>query len=389
MSRIILPKANWNERSRIWRVDVRYKGRKKALYSKIENERKALADLKSKYADWMDAVDVGSGEMSPVVKSAWAEFIADYERKNKITSTKKIDSRGQAHILKRFAYRDVDKMTKHDWQSIINNAYDAKAKSFHTLKGIENTIRSFTRYCAARGWIKDNAVPLYFVNPADRRAVPEKRILQPNQFIELVTDDSGDWYVPMFQFLALTGIRRGELCALQAERDYIDGIITVRESVSHDHDWTDGKTKNASRSFAPLALALDAINRHHAQRAARGITDSRWLFCDKHGDYVSPRTLGNHWRRWRDAHGIEITLHELRHTFISYTRNLVGLDLAAVKSLVGHSARMDTERTYAHAIEKTPEDIERERQIMMKHASQIDATMEMLINAAHVTAHME
>jgi integrase len=43
-----------------------------------------------------------------------------------------------------------------------------------------------------------------------------------------------------------------------------------------------------------------------------------------------------------------VTAYELRHTFVSITQHL---DLSELKSLVGHSAAMDTLGTYAHELD--------------------------------------
>lgn len=376
----LMPTPRYLEEKKIWRLDARYKNKRKAFYSKHESPRKAAADLRQQYLDWVERLDLEI-DGAPNVRLAWEEFISSYARKNKITSTKRINIRGRRHIVRAYGSRKVDKIKKQEWQLLLNNAHAGGAKSYHTLKGIENTIRSFCKFCATRGWIHDHAVPLYFDNPAALRDVPEKRILQPDKLILLLTDDSSDWYVPMYQFIVLTGLRRGELCALQSERDYLDGIITVRESVSHDLDFTDGKTTNAQRSFAPVAIALNALERHLAQRDAAGIKDSPWLFCAKDGDLLHPRVLGNQWRKWREKNGIDVTLHELRHTFLSYARTYVGMELEDVKAIVGHAEKMDTDATYVHPIKKSAEEVEAENRIMQARAEAINTAMERLITA--------
>lgn len=185
----------------------------------------------------------------------------------------------------------------------------------------------------------------------------------------------------MYQFIVLTGLRHGELCALQLERDYVDGIITIRESVSHDLDFTDGKTTNAQRSFAPVAMALKALEWHLAQCEAAGIKDSPWLFCTKDGGLLHPRVLGNHWRKWREKNGIDVTLHELRHTFLSYARTYVGMELEDVKVIVGHAEKMDTDATYVHLIKKSAEELETENRIKQARAEAINTAMERLMTA--------
>lgn len=163
----------------------------------------------------------------------------------------------------------------------------------------------------------------------------------------------------MFRFILLTGLRRGEFCALQEARDREGDRITIRESIAHEGVVTDGKTKNAARDIYLADDALAQIEQHHIMRRSKrhvSVIRSKYLFCSPDGGRVEPRHLRNVWQRWREANDIDITLHELRHTYITYTRTRTSIELADLKEIYGHSAKMDTDATYVHNIELTPEE---------------------------------
>lgn len=189
--------------------------------------------------------------------------------------------------------------------------------------------------------------------------------------------------MPMWRFLTLTGLRRGELCALQKVRDYNQetGMITVRESVSHEGLLTDGKTENAERTIYLADLARAQLEAHRKAQIEAGMNpdETTYLFTDGDGRRISPRFLRNHWQTWREAHGIDLTLHELRHTFISYSRLKTEISLDDLKHLYGHAKTMDTDRTYVHAIEKSPEEVKAEREKTKTEAVIIDSTFLKLI----------
>lgn len=57
--------------------------------------------------------------------------------------------------------------------------------------------------------------------------------------------------MPMFRFILLTEIRRGEFCALQKGRDHSreHQVIKINESISHERIVTPGKTTQALRTI--------------------------------------------------------------------------------------------------------------------------------------------
>ena len=57
---------------------------------------------------------------------------------------------------------------------------------------------------------------------------------------------------------------------------------------------------------------------------------------------------------FRKQHGLTaVTIHEMRHTNISYLQD--GVPLNALKHMVGHTQNMDTSRIYGHEIDGAAE----------------------------------
>lgn len=269
-------------------------------------------------------------------------------------------------------------ITKRDWQQVIYDAYDNGATSPATLKGIATIIRQLCRHCAAAGWISDADVPVHFAMPRAAK-LGSKTILQPDQ-IRLLFDreHDGHWYVPVFRFLVLTGLRRGELCALQTARDLDGDTLTVRESLSHEGITVTPKSADSQRTIALSALAVEQLELHRQHRRQAGVV-SPYLFCDLDAGQIAARRLGNAWRSWREEHGITITLHELRHTHISYSRQRTSLGLDDLRPLYGHSRDMDTDRVYVHDIAMTAEEREVALRKRREIASQVGAVFDELL----------
>lgn len=97
-------------------------------------------------------------------------------------------------------------------------------------------------------------------------------------------------------------------------------------------------------------MALNKLHAHFKQRDLQGV-NSEYLFCIPNGDCIPPRKLRNEWQKWRTPKRINVSVHELRHTHISYTIK-TDETLEQFKTVFGHSEDMDTRRVYMHDVDK-------------------------------------
>lgn len=363
------PTPRWLPKRRLWQMDAQYKGNRKSFYSSDSSKKTGPAECRRKWQAWKDEIDNPAGIR---FADAWDEFIKFYINRNRKSSTKAVQAHGKAHLMPRFEHIPVKKIQKSDWQAVIDAAFLDGAKSFYTLKSISGTIRTFCRFCAGKGWIEDAAVPIHFSYPV-KKTKPEKRALTQNEFKILLSDEAlaENWYVPVFRFLAFSGLRRGEVCALK-DKDLVDGYLFIYETVSHDQDWDRTKSEDSDRGIKLIPLATAAIETHRKLKEKYNIK-SQWLFCKPDGSFIPPRVLRNNWQKWRELHNIEITLHELRHTFISYTRRKSEINLDDLKSIVGHSAAMATDKVYSHPLGLSEAEIQKKLEKDKENADLINA----------------
>ena len=77
---------------------------------------------------------------------------------------------------------------------------------------------------------------------------------------------------------------------------------------------------------------------------------SPWIFPGADGQQSDPNRIYKSWLVYRRQHGItSISIHEMRHTNISYLQDEVPLN--ALKHMVGHTKNMDTTKIYGHEID--------------------------------------
>ncbi len=348
------PKPYWVENRRHWRLNTTINGERRIFYSSLEGQA-GYRECKAKFNEALEIADVEEIRFA----LAWKLYVEYYRGRYKETSARALERTGDAHFLPALGHKKVSRIKKAEWQRVIDNAYKNGARSYRSLRRIGSNITTFCKWAAGAGYLPDDKVPLYFNYPTTK-LTRKKTILQPEQLALLLSDQHthDDWYMQMWRFLVLTGLRRGELCALRYDRDFDGESIYIRESLDHDHILTDGKTIQAKRHIVLAPLAKQQILDHEERLRANGKNpdERKYLFCTPFGRVMPPRQVSYYWREWRKKNDITITLHELRHTYISYSRLKTEIDLKELKELYGHSASMKTDKVYVHAIDMSPEE---------------------------------
>ncbi|BBY54203.1 site-specific integrase [Mycobacterium koreense] len=196
------------------------------------------------------------------------------------------------------------------------------------------------------------AIPI----PASERYVPAT--LSPDDLDVFFAHITGDrlehcWY------LALLGLRRGEIAALRWDCVDIDaGMLAVRGNrVAVPGGTEDTSTKTAAgQRVLPMPPQLvsamrRARERQSAEKLAAGdrYRDEGWVAADRFGRPHHPDTLSDRWAAAVAAAGVpHVTLHGGRHTALTIL-HLEGVPLAVVAAWAGHTDSAFTLRRYAHS----------------------------------------
>ncbi|MGH3026285.1 MAG: tyrosine-type recombinase/integrase, partial [Gaiellaceae bacterium] len=150
----------------------------------------------------------------------------------------------------------------------------------------------------------------------------------------------------LVRIAAYTGLRRGELVALRwRDVDVSKRKIVVRRAVSANVETASTKSHRAREVPIP-DQAAQTLNRLASREEFTSPDDC--VFVNRLGRRLDGSAIRRRVERARDAAGLRpLRFHDLRHTYGSL---LVagGVDLASVKSAMGHSRITTTER-YLHA----------------------------------------
>jgi integrase len=173
---------------------------------------------------------------------------------------------------------------------------------------------------------------------------PTRPALGEDEIVARALEDAQD--AELVRVAAYAGLRRGELVALRwRDVDFTGRKIIVRRSLSGETEVRSTKSRRAREVPLPdqAAAALDRLGRRSDFTGA-----DDYVFVSRLGRRLDPSALRRRYERARDAAGLApLRFHDLRHTYGSL---LVagGIDLASVKSAMGHSRITTTER-YLHA----------------------------------------
>lgn len=166
----------------------------------------------------------------------------------------------------------------------------------------------------------------------------------------------------MAEFMALTGLRYGELIALREEDLYegyikVTGTIDFRNGVYSKVIRTTPKTKAANRNIALTNRAIEIIiftlQENQILKHSSNYDDQGYIFTNKKGLPIDYRTFGPVLKHATQKAKVEknVTTHYFRHTHISFLAEL-NVPIKAVMERVGHTDASVTLEIYTHVTNK-------------------------------------
>jgi integrase len=154
------------------------------------------------------------------------------------------------------------------------------------------------------------------------------------KLLDTVDADENERARLIIKFALFTGRRKGEILSLTFDDiDYENGLVTFQGQ----------RTKNGKTQTIPVNKnALGVLLR------CRELRVSDLVFpCDTGEFYHS---FSRTWRRLRDAAGVNVRFHGLRHSYASFLASSGKVDLYTIKELLGHKDLAMTAR-YSHLVD--------------------------------------
>jgi len=206
-------------------------------------------------------------------------------------------------------------------------------------------IKSLAKWAVAMRKLRENPVAGYRL-PAD--SDPDNYCYTPAE-VQGICQHAGPFFGDVFRFLALTGLRQGELMWLtKNDLDVAHRLVRIRAKTFPDGLRWDPKGDDRNVPLSTPALTI-------AQKMLGG-SRSRWLFEAPPAPGVVDKRLraSRLWAQLKKAKTAAAvkrgTLHSFRHFFVSTMAN-ANVSPFKVMKIVGHSS-LDIILTYYHVSEE-------------------------------------
>ena len=344
------------------RADGRWEGRYTAGYHPETGKRiiknvlgKTQAECKAKLSATLESVkgiDVSRADEYTVVAwlRTWFEL---YAKPHIRPSTMNYYHRNiEQHVAPAIGDIPLNKLTTRDLQKLYNDLQsngrlrkvqkkEKPGLSNSTVRGIHTMLHN-----ALDRAVKEK---LILSNPTENCIIPkiekqEMKILHPDHISAYLNAAERRNALPMFYLELVSGLRKGELVALQwSDLDEANCTISVSKQASWDTEGnlilSQPKTGNSIREVSIPQDAVELLKQEHAKHP-----DNPWMFpSGRTGEMYHPDSVVTlHKRILKDAGLEHIRFHDLRHPYVKHTTKIFSLRLMDFQAQAYPDARRKT-----------------------------------------------
>jgi len=288
------------------------------------------------------------------------EWASDVERRGKPGTVRGVQLVVAGVFKPALGHLALDKVSAHTLEAFYTAQADAKKKP-GTIRRYHAQLSAALSLGVRWGWIK--------ANPANnaRPPSPEAAEIRPpsvedvRRLIEAAEKEHASLGTAL-ALLALTGMRRAELCGLQwGDVDLDGGTIEVRRSVSRGIEpgtlvLTTPKTARSVRRLVIGEAGVAILKAHRgrcesfAYEMDATLTDGSFVvsYYPNGAEPLAPETLTTLMSKLRRRLKLpDFRLHDLRH-FVASAMIAQGLNVRQVSDALGHSRPSITLDVYSH-----------------------------------------
>lgn len=287
----------------------------------------------------------------------WLEYWYETHSKPKIRPTTQLgyESRIRLHIVPEIGNIPLNKLTQNDLQQFYARLKKNGRKTLTERFG-EGLSDRMVRMCHATcRTALEKAVQdgLIRTNPAIGCKLPPKKaremqVLDRDELQRFLIQAQAEGYYELFLLDLSTGLRRGELMALQwDDLDFDTGVLNVNKQVyqvNGELQFSEPKTKNSIRKIVLPPSVVEVL------REYKKTVNSRWMFPSpvKEDCPLTPGVVRHRLQLILEHAGCKhVRFHDLRHTFATLALQN-GMDVKTLSAMLGHVSAATTLDIYTH-----------------------------------------
>ncbi|MFC7061650.1 tyrosine-type recombinase/integrase [Halobacillus seohaensis] len=290
-------------------------------------------------------------------------------------------------LNRHLAKHPVAKVTHYMYQKVINTLFADYSRN--TVKGIHGTANQIFKYAKKNKWVKENPATGAEI-PKEQKTVVEikknnieEKFLdheELEEFLNAVVKHGKLYDKERFYTLAFSGIRPGELCALQKsdllfDKEVIDITKTLYNEKNNMRDYvlTPPKTYGSVREVPMEKVVLDMLRNVVLENDKRKMKlrnssinywntmdeyhDEDFVFARKNGYPYTTIALNTRMNQLLKYTNItkRATPHIFRHTHVSMLAE-AKVELPTIMKRVGHDDSATTMKIYTHVTNKMKKD---------------------------------
>lgn len=346
------------------RKDGRWEGRAVIGYDDkgLPKTKNGLARTKSECVQKLKELTASIGKPEPVAKPGmtlgqWlGHWYQSCKKPNLRPNTQmSYEQRIYNYIIPALGDTQLDKLTQNDLQQfytdlkqngrIKNTSYYGSGLSDQTVRGCHTTLRSSLDMAVSKNLINRNPADGCRLPPAKPR---EMQVLTPDEVPRLLIQTKEDGCYELLLLEIATGLRRGELLALQwDDLNFKTGTLRVERQIHRAKGEliiSRPKTKAANRTIILPAPLLGILKEYRKQVYSR-----RMFPSPRKADLpLDPASVRKHLTMILDRAGCRhIRFHDLRHLFATMSLEH-GMDVKTLSTVIGHVSSSTTLNIYAH-----------------------------------------
>ncbi len=214
-------------------------------------------------------------------------------------------------------------------------------------------IKEMLKHAVIWGYLKEYPA-IYIEKPRVERK--EMNYLTPEEIQMFLSNVSKEYY-PLFLTAVLTGLRRGELLALQwKDIDFENSLIHVNKALYKDK-FVEPKSKCAKRHVIMSPYLAEVLKKHKENSEGDG-HDFDLVFTNKDGRPISGGVLvRRHFLPTLKRAGLKrVRFHDLRHSFATLLIDQKE-NIKFIQSQLGHASIQTTMDRYGHLLKESYEDV--------------------------------